>query len=120
VEAQRVVESMDTNGNRSGSEPQVSWQDFKAAVDRSAEVIDKRVLPISASLLLNYSGQGATAPILPLLSRSLGLTTADVGLVAASSALARVLTNIPASALADKIGRRPLLIAGPGKCCCLS
>ena len=74
-EAQHVVAAMDCSSSKDGTstEPHVSWSDFKSAVDRSAEIVDKRVIPISAALLLNYSGQGATAPILPLLGRSLGL-----------------------------------------------
>ena len=91
----------------------ITWQHFKAAVDAAALPIDGRVLPISGSLLLNFTGQGIMLPVLPVLARSLGLGPAELGFVTAASAGARLVWGIPAAKIAERIGRRPLLIAGP-------
>lgn len=91
----------------------VNWKDFKAAVDRAAEPVSAKVWPISASLLLNYSGQGVTWPILPILARSVGLGASELGIVTGASAFTRICANVPAAAAAEKIGRKPLLVMGP-------
>jgi len=59
------------------------------------------------------TGQGITSPILPLYARSFGVSTAVVGLTITVFALARLMLNLPAGALADRRGRRTLLIGGP-------
>lgn len=59
------------------------------------------------------TGQGITSPILPLYARSFGVSTAIVGLTITVFALARLMLNLPAGALADRRGRRALLIGGP-------
>lgn len=62
---------------------------------------------------MRYSGQGILLPVLPVLARSLGLSALELGLVNSASSLARILCNVPAAALAERFGRRPLLVAGP-------
>lgn len=89
------------------------WDEFKAAVDEAAVPVDSRVRPIYATLTLSFIAQGIQFPVLPQLARSLEMTTSDLGLVTATTALARLIANAPAAALAERIGRRPLLIAGP-------
>ena len=91
----------------------VPWKDFKAAVDEAARPVDPRVRPIYASLTFGFVSQGIQFPVLPQLARSLGLGTADIGLVTAATACARLATNLPASWAAERLGRRPMLIAGP-------
>ena len=107
ADAAAVVEAMAPGANA------VPWSTFKAAVDAAAVPIDQRVLPISGSLVLNFTGQGIMLPILPVLARSLGLAAAEIGIVTAASAGARLVLGIPAAKIAERIGRRPLLIAGP-------
>lgn len=51
-------------------------------------------------------------PMLPLLASELGATPPLVGLVVGASTLTGILIKLPAGALSDMIGRRPLLIAG--------
>lgn len=51
-------------------------------------------------------------PILPLFARDLGADPPLVGLVMAASTVAGVLLKLPAGALSDTMGRRPLLLAG--------
>ena len=69
--------------------------------------------PIYASLTLGFISQGIQFPVLPQLARSLGLGTADLGLVTACTSCARLLANVPATWMAEKVGRRPMLMSGP-------
>ena len=89
------------------------WADYKAAVDAAATPVDARVRPIYATLTLSFVSQGIQFPVLPQLARSLELSVADLGLVTATTAAARLLSNAPATAAAERIGRRPLLMIGP-------
>ena len=90
-----------------------TWEEFKTAVDAAAIPVDRRILPIYATLTLSFVSQGCQFPVLPLLARSLELSTADLGFVSAATALARLVTNAPAMRAAQHFGRRPMLIAGP-------
>lgn len=74
---------------------------------------NERILAICGSTILVMAGQGMTSPILPLYARSFGVSTAVVGLTITFFALARLVLNLPAGALADRRGRRLLLISGP-------
>ena len=103
--ARHVVEALDGDGDG-----RVSWDEFKLA---ATPAVDARVRPIYATLILTFVAQGIQFPVLPQLARSLSLSTADLGLVSASTSLARMVCNVPAALLAERLGRRPLLIAGP-------
>jgi len=59
------------------------------------------------------AGQGITGPILPLYARSFDVSTATVGLTITVFAFARLLVNLPAGTMADRHGRRLLLVGGP-------
>ncbi|EOD11617.1 hypothetical protein EMIHUDRAFT_214474 [Emiliania huxleyi CCMP1516] len=89
------------------------WREFKASWEAAATPVDRRVRPIYGTLTLSFVAQGIQFPVLPQLARSLELGTADLGLIAATTALARLVSNAPAAAAAERFGRRPLLIAGP-------
>lgn len=89
------------------------WDAFKEQVDRAAVPVDVRVRPIYATLTLSFVAQGIQFPVLPQLTRALELSTSDLGLVTATTALARLCANAPAAAAAERVGRRPLLMAGP-------
>ena len=51
--------------------------------------------------------------MLPVLARTAGLSASELGLVTGASAFARILSNVPAAMLAERVGRRPLLVVGP-------
>ena len=77
-------------------------------------LLDHEVLLIvSVSTTLVMLGQGIAGPILPLFARSFGVSTAAIGLTLSAFALARMLTNVPSGLVADRWGRRILLIGGP-------
>lgn len=106
--ADEVVALLDRDGRG-----EISWGSLKAAVDDAATPVDARVRPIYATLTLLFTSQGTQFPVLPLLARSLQLNAADIGLLTSVTALARLVCNLPASMFAERVGRRPLLIAGP-------
>lgn len=59
------------------------------------------------------AGQGVISPVLPLYADSFGVSTAMVGATVTAFGLARLVTNIPAGIVADRRGRRLLLVGGP-------
>ena len=59
------------------------------------------------------AGQGVVGPVLPLYARDFGVSATMVGLTLTVFALARLILNIPAGLIADRFGRRVLLIGGP-------
>ena len=52
------------------------------------------------------------APLLPLFARDLGAGPALIGIVVGASTVTGILVKLPAGALSDVLGRRPLLLAG--------
>ena len=58
-------------------------------------------------------GQGVVSPVLPLYAKEFGVGATMVGLTLTVFALARLLLNVPAGMVADRFGRRVLLIGGP-------
>ena len=110
AEAEQAVAAFGVAGGAQGA---ISWEELKRAVDVAATPVDGRVRPIYATLTLLFTSQGTQFPVLPQLARSLELSAADVGLLTACTALARLACNVPAALFAERVGRRPLLIAGP-------
>ena len=63
--------------------------------------------------LLAYSSYAiCRIPLLPLLASDLGADARMVGLIVGASTLTGVLVKLPAGALSDVLGRRPLLVTG--------
>ncbi|HZU89766.1 MAG TPA: MFS transporter [Stellaceae bacterium] len=70
------------------------------------------VLLVAGALVVEALDIGTLGTILPVLRKALALNPSQIGLLAASSALGIVIGMIPAGRLADRFGRKPLLIAG--------
>lgn len=73
----------------------------------------EQLIAICISTVLVMAGQGIVSPILPLYADSFGVSTSLVGATVTAFGLARLLTNVPAGIIADRSGRRKLLIGGP-------
>lgn len=67
---------------------------------------------LTLTVFLQWMGASAIVPMLPVYIRHLGGTDALAGVVMASFFAAGVLSQYPLGRLADRIGRRPVLIAG--------
>jgi DHA1 family multidrug resistance protein-like MFS transporter len=78
------------------------------AADRSSRLIRTLTLTV----LLQWMGATAIVPMLPIYIRRLGGTDALAGLVMASFFAAGVLSQYPIGRIADRLGRRPVLMAG--------
>ena len=73
----------------------------------------EQLIAICISTVLVMAGQGVISPVLPLYADSFGVSTAMVGATVTAFGLARLITNVPAGLLADRRGRRMLLVGGP-------
>ncbi|MFL2988078.1 MAG: MFS transporter [Candidatus Poriferisodalaceae bacterium] len=73
----------------------------------------EKLLILCSATFLVMAGQGVVGPVLPLYARDFGVSATMVGLTLTVFALARLILNIPAGLIADRFGRRVLLIGGP-------
>lgn len=73
----------------------------------------EKLLVLCFATFLVMAGQGVVGPVLPLYARDFGVSATMVGLTLTVFALARLILNIPAGLIADRFGRRVLLIGGP-------
>jgi MFS transporter, DHA1 family, multidrug resistance protein len=64
-------------------------------------------------IVLMMMGMGLVSPILPQYARSFGVSITMVGFLITAFGFARIVMNIPAGRLADRLGRRPVLMANP-------
>ena len=71
------------------------------------------VLALMASTALMMSGHGIITPVLPLIAENLGASAAQLGMSLSAFAAARLVLNVPLGIVADRYGRRVLLVAGP-------
>ena len=79
-----------------------------ATSDRSSRLIRT----LTATVFLQWMGATAIVPMLPIYIKRLGGTDALAGVVMASFFAAGVLFQYPIGRVADRIGRRPVLMAG--------
>jgi MFS transporter, DHA1 family, multidrug resistance protein len=71
------------------------------------------LLTLSMIMFTNMLGFGMIVPVIPLYGRTFDVSSTMIGLLVTSFGVARLVFNLPAGRLADRIGRRKLLIAGP-------
>lgn len=79
--------------------------------DRFQENEVMTILCIEVVLIM--MGIGLISPILPQYARTFGVNVTMVGLLITVFGVARILVDIPAGRLTDRLGRRPVLIGGP-------
>ncbi|HJM21060.1 MAG TPA: MFS transporter [Acidimicrobiales bacterium] len=73
----------------------------------------EKLLVLCFATFMVMAGQGVIGPVLPLYARDFGVSTTVVGLTLTVFALARLILNVPAGLIADRFGRRILLVGGP-------
>jgi MFS transporter, DHA1 family, multidrug resistance protein len=71
------------------------------------------LLTLSMIMFTNMFGFGMIIPVIPLYGRTFDVSTTMIGLLVTSFGVARLLSNYPAGRLADRVGRRKLLLFGP-------
>lgn len=71
------------------------------------------LIVLCGATFLVMAGQGVVSPIIPLYASDFGVSAAMVGLTLTVFAFARLLLNVPAGIIADRYGRRILLVGGP-------
>jgi DHA1 family multidrug resistance protein-like MFS transporter len=91
-----------------GQGPMPSPSSTTAGTDRSAGLIRT----LSLVVFLQWMGSTAIIPMLPVYIRHLGGSDALAGVVMASFFAAGVLSQYPMGRLADRLGRRPVLMGG--------
>jgi MFS transporter, DHA1 family, multidrug resistance protein len=74
---------------------------------------NEMLLTLATMMVTIMFGFGMVVPVIPLYGRTFGVSATMVGLLVTSFGVARLLSNLPAGRLADRIGRRPLIITGP-------
>jgi DHA1 family multidrug resistance protein-like MFS transporter len=82
------------------------------SVEVDGERSRRLIRALTLTVLLQWMGATAIVPMLPEYIRHLGGSDALAGLVMASFFAAGVLSQYPVGRLADRIGRRPVLMAG--------
>lgn len=75
---------------------------------------DRLVRALAGTTFLLWLGAGAILPLLPEYLRHGGASDAVVGLVMAAYFVAALVSQYPAGRLADRVGRRRVLLGGLG------
>ena len=73
----------------------------------------QHLIVLCAATFLVMAGQGVVSPIIPLYASDFGVSASMVGLTLTVFAFARLILDVPAGLIADRYGRRILLIGGP-------
>ena len=74
---------------------------------------DKRLVPLLVMIACIMMGSGLVAPILSLYAQTFGVASTLVGTLVTIFGIGRLVANLPAGYLSQRIGRRPLLVGGP-------
>ena len=67
---------------------------------------------VTGGVLVAFLGVGTILPVLTIFAQERGLSIADIGIATSAYMLASFLCQFPMGWLSDRIGRKPLLIAG--------
>ncbi|MEM7094298.1 MAG: MFS transporter [Actinomycetota bacterium] len=74
---------------------------------------EEKLLVLCGATFIVMAGQGIVSPVLSLYAAEFGVGTTMVGLTVTMFAVGRLLMNIPAGLIADRYGRRAILVGGP-------
>ena len=95
----KIVPEITLSGKSSRPMKGLSWATYK------------QVGILTGSQLITNLGFGCVIPVLPLFAVEMGLGPSGVGLILSTTALSRLILNIPAGRLADRVGRRPPMVS---------
>jgi len=70
------------------------------------------LVQICVATLISMTGQGIITPVLPLFAKGFGVSTAAIGLVVGIFGMARLVFNLPAGFLSQKLGQKVMMAAG--------
>lgn len=73
----------------------------------------EKLIALCGATFIVMAGQGVQSPVLPLYAKAFGVGTTLVGLTVSIFAVARLMFNLPAGMVADRFGRRAILVTGP-------
>lgn len=73
---------------------------------------DRSFIALCALILVNQIGFGLITPVLPAYAKSFGLDAGSIGLVIGIYGFARFIANVPAGQIAERRGRRQVLLLG--------
>jgi MFS family permease len=91
-----------------GSSPVPPWR----AVFWRATVADPTLSSASQAGLVNNLNDGMAWGLLPIHYAAAGLTIGEIGLLAAAYPAVWAIAQVPAGALSDRLGRKPLIVTG--------
>jgi multidrug resistance protein len=74
---------------------------------------NKTLIILCIEVTIMMMGIGLVSPILPQYARTFGVNMTLIGMLITIFGIARMIVDIPAGRLTDKVGRRPVLIIGP-------
>lgn len=77
-----------------------------------AAEVNRLVGRLAIVVFLEWLGAGAIVPLFPLYLKNHGASPTLIGLTMSAFFFAGLLSNFPAGRLADRIGRRPVLVGG--------
>src|SRR6195952_5753859 len=93
---------------------ETGWETVVTELDRKPSALTLRSITPSVFLpaMVYEIGNGATAPVIALTALHLGASPSTAGFMLALLGVGQILGDIPASALADRIGdRRAMILA---------
>jgi DHA1 family multidrug resistance protein-like MFS transporter len=73
---------------------------------------DRQAWPLLAMICVSMTGSGMMVPVLSLYAATFGVTSTLVGMLMTIFGIGRLVSNYPGGWLSQRLGRRPLLIAG--------
>jgi MFS transporter, DHA1 family, multidrug resistance protein len=98
---------------RSAQAPRVSiWARFLAWARNTPPLKYPNLGLICLGLFVDLVGVGAIVPVRAIYARDAGATMAELGMMASGFLLGQFLFQLPGGWLSDRIGRKPLLVAG--------
>jgi len=98
---------------QAAEDDRITWETFISAMRKGQGPVDRRSQIIGLVLTWNFAAQGVLGPVLPLLVRSLGMQSVDLGMISMASSATRICGAVPSAQLAERFGRKPMIVGGP-------